>query len=208
MWELFKAGGPLMWPLLLCSIVATAIIAERLWTLQRKRVLPDGLLNQVWQRAHGGGLDRKQVAAIRSGSPLGQILAAGVANAHRSREEMKEGIEEVGRHVVHDMSRYLDTLGTVASISPLLGLLGTVFGMIEVFQVITAGGIGRADQLAGGIGEALITTAAGLCIAIPTLIGYRYLRNLVAGYVVEMEQEALKLVEILHGQPPAGGSPS
>lgn len=193
-----------MWPLLLCSVAAVAIIGERLWSLQRRRVLPEGLLGQVWTRARGGGLkDSRQVAAIRGGSPLGQILAAGLAHAHRSREEMKEGIEEVGRHVVHDMGRYLDTLGTVAAVAPLLGLLGTVFGMIEVFETITGGGIGRAEQLAGGIGEALISTAAGLCVAIPALIGYRHLRNRVNSYVVEMEQEALKLVEMLHGQPAA-----
>lgn len=199
-WEIFKAGGPVMWPLLLCSIVATAIICERLWTLQRKRVLPDNLVAQIWQWAKSGVLDTRRVQALRSGSPLGRVLAAGIVNAHRSRAEMKDSIEEVGRHVVHDLSRYLDTLGTISSLSPLLGLLGTVFGMIKVFETINAGGMGRAEQLAGGIGQALITTAAGLCVAIPTLLGYRMLRNRVDAYVVSMEQEALKLVDLLHGQ--------
>lgn len=196
-----------MWPLLLCSVVAMAIVCERFWTLQRKRVVPEGLLGEVWHLAKGGRLDAETVAGVQSGSPLGKILAAGVINAHRSREEMKEGIEEVGRHVVHELSRYLDTLGTVASVAPLLGLLGTVFGMIEVFQTIQGGGIGKAEELAGGIGEALITTATGLCVAIPTLLCYRFLRNRVNSYVVTMEQEALQLVEMLHGHTPRESGP-
>jgi biopolymer transport protein ExbB len=188
-----------MWPLLACSIIATAIVLERFWTLQRRRVTPGNLVAQVWQWAKAGVIDARRLQALRQGSPLGQILAAGIANAHRGREEMKESIEEVGRHVVHELSRHLDTLGTIASVSPLLGLLGTVFGMIQVFTVINAGGMGRAEQLAGGIGQALITTAAGLCIAIPALLFYRYFRNRVTSLVITMEQEALRLVEILHG---------
>ncbi|MCB1749766.1 MAG: MotA/TolQ/ExbB proton channel family protein [Gammaproteobacteria bacterium] len=205
MLEFVKAGGWMMLPILLCSVVATAIVVERFWSLQKRRITPDNLVAQVWQWAHAGVLDDKRVQGLRAGSPLGRVLAAGLVNRNHDRVVMKEAIEEVGRHVAHELGRYLNTLGTVASIAPLLGLLGTVFGMIKVFTVITVQGIGGdASVLAGGISEALITTAAGLSVAIPTLMFYRYFSGRVEGYVVAMEQEALKLVEVLHGDREAG----
>lgn len=200
MLELVKAGGWLMVPIFLCSIIAMAIISERFWTLQRRRIAPKNLVVQVWQWAKGGELDDARVRAIRTGSPLGRVLAAGLINRHSNREIMKESIEDVGRHVVHELERYLNTLGTIASITPLLGLLGTVIGMIKVFAVITTRGVGDPGVLAGGISEALITTAAGLCVAIPSLMFYRYFRGRVDELVVTMEQEALKLVEVLQGE--------
>lgn len=197
--ELVEAGGWLMVPILLCSVISMAIIVERFWTLQRKRITPPNLVVQVWQWAKSGNLTDERLRALRKSSPLGRILAAGLVNRDSSRELMKESIEDVGRHVVHDLDRYLNTLGTIASITPLLGLLGTVIGMIKVFAVITTQGVGDPGVLAGGISEALITTAAGLTVAIPTLMFHRYFRGHVDELVVTMEQEALKMVEAMHG---------
>ena len=199
MLELVRAGGWLMVPILLCSVTAMAIVAERFWTLQRRRVTPANLVVQVWQWAKSGKLDDDRIRTLRKSSPLGRILAAGLVNRNNSRELMKENIEDVGRHVIHDLDRYLNTLGTIASITPLLGLLGTVIGMIKVFAVITTQGVGDPGILAGGISEALITTAAGLTVAIPTLMFHRYFRGHVDELVVTMEQEALKMVEAMHG---------
>ncbi len=199
MLELVKAGGWLMVPILLCSVIAMAIVAERFWTLQRKRIPPSNLVVQVWQWGKSGNLNDDRIRALRKSSPLGRILAAGLVNRDTSRAMMKESIEDVGRHVVHDLDRYLNTLGTIASITPLLGLLGTVIGMIKVFAVITTQGVGDPGILAGGISEALITTAAGLTVAIPTLMFHRYFRGHVDELVVTMEQEALKMVEAMHG---------
>jgi len=190
----------MMLPILACSVIATAIIIERFWSLQRHRITPDNLVAQAWQWARSGVLDDKRIEALRNGSPLGRVLSAGLVNLTHDRVVMKESIEEVGRHVVYELGRYLSTLGTIAAITPLLGLLGTVIGMIKVFAAITARGVGDASVLAGGISEALITTAAGLSVAIPTMMFYRYFRGKVEGFVVSMEQEALKLVEILHGE--------
>jgi len=197
--ELVQAGGWLMVPILICSVIAMAIVAERFWTLQRKRITPSNLVVQVWQWAKSGNLSEDRIRALRKSSPLGRILAAGLVNRDSSRELMKESIEDVGRHVVHDLDRYLNTLGTIASITPLLGLLGTVIGMIKVFAVITTQGVGDPGVLAGGISEALITTAAGLTVAIPALLFHRYFRGHVDELVVTMEQEALKMVEAMHG---------
>mgnify|MGYP001823920226 CR=1 FL=1 len=202
MLEFVKAGGWLMLPLILCSVVAAAIIIERLWTLQRKRVLPDDLTARVWSWASNRQLDDSHIRALAESSPLGQVLAAGLSNRDRSREIMKESIEDTGRHVVHELGRYLNSLGTIAAITPLLGLLGTVIGMVKVFTAITAHGVGDPGVLAGGISEALITTAAGLSVAIPALIGYRYLRGRVDGLVVNMEKEAMRLVEAIHREQP------
>lgn len=188
-----------MAPIILCSIVALAIIGERLWSLQRKRIIPKHLVAQIWQMHSKGQLNSEQINTVRKSSPLGRVLASGLSNANNSREVMKESIEETGRHVVHEMERYLNSLGTIASITPLLGLLGTVIGMIKVFSVITSVGVGNPAVLAGGISEALITTAAGLSVAIPSLMAYRYFRGLIDQIVVYMEQEAIKMVEVIHG---------
>jgi biopolymer transport protein ExbB len=189
-----------MVPIILCSIIALAIIGERLWSLQRKRIIPKHLVAQIWQLHTKGQLSAEQVSTVRKSSPLGRVLASGLANLQHEREVMKESIEETGRHVVHELERYLNALGTIAAISPLLGLLGTVIGMIKVFSVITAEGVGNPAVLAGGISEALITTAAGLSVAIPSLMFYRYFRGHIDGLVVFMEQEAIKMVEVIHGE--------
>jgi biopolymer transport protein ExbB len=198
--EIVKSGGWLMAPIILCSIIALAIVAERLWSLQRKRIIPKHLVAQIWHLQSKGQLNAEQISIVRKSSPLGRILAAGLANMQHEREIMKEAIEETGRHVVHDLERYLNALGTIAAITPLLGLLGTVIGMIQVFGVITSQGVGNPTVLAGGISVALITTAAGLSVAIPALMFHRYFRGLIDSLVVFMEQEAIKLVEVIHGE--------
>ena len=195
MLEIVQAGGWLMLPIVVCSIIAAAIILERLWSLQPKRVLPINLAVQVREWVHNDQLDPEHLQRLHESSPLGQMLATGLANRHAPRELIKESIEDVGRHTVHELERYLNALGTIAAISPLMGLLGTVIGMIKVFAAITASGVGNPGVLAGGISEALITTAAGLCVAIPALIGYRYLRARVDALVVQMEKETIKFLE-------------
>ncbi len=204
MYELVIAGGWLMLPIILCSVVAMAIIIERLWSLRPSRVVPANLVAQVWKLHCDGGMTSEHIAAIKAGSPLGRILAAGIINREHTREIMKEAIEEVGHQVVHDLERYLNTLGTIASISPLLGLLGTVIGMIKVFSAITLVGVGDPAVLAGGISEALITTAAGLSVAIPSLMFHRYFTGGVERLVVMMEEEALKMVEVMQGERESG----
>lgn len=199
MLELIKAGGWLMWPIILCSIISLAIIAERFWSLRKKRIAPKNLVAQVYQWEKVGHLDGKRIKTLRAGSALGRILAAGLVNRRHPRDVMKESIEEVGRHVAHDLERFLNTLGTIASITPLLGLLGTVIGMIKVFAVITTHGVGDPSILADGISTALITTAAGLSVAIPSLMFHRYFRGKVDDLIVTMEQEALKMVEVMQG---------
>jgi biopolymer transport protein ExbB len=206
--EIVKSGGWLMAPIILCAILTMGIILERFWTLQQKRVIPADLTSKVWGWVKNNTLDQRQIQTLHQGSPLGQILAAGLINRDRERSIMKDSIEDTGRHVVHELERYLDTLGTVAAISPLLGLLGTVFGMIQVFAAITTQGIGNPTVLAGGIAQALITTAAGLTVAIPALIGHRYYRNRVDTLVVNMEKEAIKLVEALHRRQARAGDDS
>jgi biopolymer transport protein ExbB len=197
--ELVQAGGWLMVPILLCSIIAVAIITERLWTLRQKKVIPEKLLTGIWNLLNKDSLTEKHIDQIENGSPLGRVLAAGLINRHLSRDLIRESIEETGRHVVHEMERFMNTLGTISTITPLLGLLGTVIGMIKVFTAITVIGVGDPGQLAGGISEALITTAAGLTIAIPSLIFHRHLKRKIDELVVGMEQEAMKLVEFLQG---------
>ncbi len=199
MYELIREGGWLMPPIILCSIIALAIVVERFWSLQRKRICPGHLVGQIWQWARNDELDATRISSLRGSSPLGRILAAGLVNMHHDREIMKESIEETGRHVVAELERYLNTLGTIASITPLLGLLGTVIGMIKVFTAITTMGVGNPSVLAGGISEALLTTAAGLSVAIPSLMFYRYFRGRVDQLVIDMEQESLKLVAVIHG---------
>jgi|TARA_B100001971_G_scaffold46345_1_gene41339 biopolymer transport protein ExbB len=198
LFELVQAGGWLMVPILLCSVIAAAICVERFWTLRTAQIVPRNLLAQVWDWIKNNDMDNRKLRELRLGSPLGQILAAGITNHRRGREQMKEAIEEVANHVVHEMERYLNTLGTVAAIAPLLGLLGTVIGMIKVFTSIKLEGTGNAALLAGGISEALITTAAGLTVAIPSLFFYRFFQRRVDELVISMEQEALKLVEVLN----------
>lgn len=200
MLELIQSGGWLMLPIIGCSVLAMAICLERLWTLRTGRVAPKGLLAETWTLVKKGQLDAAQMQRIKSSSALGRILVAGLNNANHGREVMKESIEEAASHVVHDLERFLNPLGTVAAITPLLGLLGTVIGMIKVFTEIMVQGTGNANILAGGISEALITTASGLAVAIPALIFHRYFQRRIDTLVVTMEQESIKLIEAMHGK--------
>jgi biopolymer transport protein ExbB len=195
--EIILAGGWLMAPIILCSILSLTIIGERFWALQRRKVVPTGIGEQVQDWAARHELDRRHIETLRSESAMGRVLAAALINRHRDRSLIKEAVEDTGRHVVHELERFLNTLGTIAGISPLLGLLGTVIGMIKVFSAILAHGVGDASQLAGGISEALITTAAGLTVAIPSFFFYRYFKGRVEHYVVSMEEQAINLIEAI-----------
>ena len=197
MWELVRAGGPFMWPIIACSIAAVGILLERLWTLQRKRVLPQELIKKVSDLAENNQVTPKVIEALEKNSPLGRVLAAALANRHRGRGIMMERVQDTGRHVVHELERFLNSLGTIASISPLLGLLGTVAGIIRAFNAVMLGGMGDPSKLAGGISEALVTTAGGLAVAIPSFIAYRYLRGKVERIVIEMEKIAVTFADSL-----------
>lgn len=200
MLELLTAGGWLMVLIALCSIIVLAICIERLYTLNTRKIAPPHLLATVWKQLKAGEMDAEKLRTLKQSSPLGRILAAGLGNAYHGRDVMKESIQEAAGHVVHDLERYLNTLGTIAAIAPLLGLLGTVVGMIKVFAEIMTQGTGNASALAGGISEALITTAAGLTVAIPALVMHRYFIGRIDGIVVELEQETIKLVDALHSE--------
>jgi biopolymer transport protein ExbB len=200
MFELVKDGGIIMVPLIMFSIVAAAIFLERLWTLQPRRVVPTELTDKVWKWVEQRQIQDKHIAALQQNSPLGRVLAAGLANRGRDRAVIKESIEDTGRHVTHELQRFVNALGTIASVAPLTGLLGTVFGMIETFNAIRSQGIGDPAALAGGISTSLIATATGLLVAIPALLGYKYLRGRIEGLVVAMEKEAMKLVQAMDGK--------
>lgn len=197
MWEIVTAGGWLMLPIIICSVIALAIVIERFVTLRENRILPENLVADVWRLASHRQLTEDKIREVQLGSPLGRVLAAGLLDKTQERGTMKASIEEVGGHVAHELGRYLNALGTIAAVTPLLGLLGTVVGMISVFTNITTVGVGNPAQLAGGISQALITTAGGLMVAIPSLMFHRYFRARVDGLVVSMEKEALKLVDVL-----------
>ncbi len=197
MFELLKAGGFLIWPILLCSVIALAIILERFIALKSKDVSPPELLDKIRKLLQKGDLETKVINDIEENSPLGRVLAAGLRNPNQHRVVIKETIEEAGRLVVHDLEKHLQTLGTIANITPLLGLLGTVIGMIKVFSAITTFGVGDPQALAEGISEALVTTAAGLSVGIPSLMFYRYFKGKVNELTVDMEQQALKFMKIL-----------
>ncbi|MFV0277101.1 MAG: MotA/TolQ/ExbB proton channel family protein [Parahaliea sp.] len=200
MLELVTAGGWLMVLILLCSIVALAICLERFYTLNRKKIAPPHLLATVWKQLKASEIDAARLKTLHQSSPLGRILAAGLGNATQGRDVMKESIQEAASVVVYELERYLNTLGTIAAVAPLLGLLGTVVGMIKVFAEIMVQGTGNASALAGGISEALITTAAGLAVAIPALVMHRFFLRRIDGIVVELEQETIKLVDALHAK--------
>ena len=193
-----KSGGWLMIPIILCSMASIAIIAERFWSLRPNKVLPRHLVATVWNSVKNNTFQTSDIELLSKQSALGKILSAGLVNRNQPRERIKESIEERGREVVHELERFLDILGTIASISPLLGLLGTVVGMIVVFTAITTHGVGDPAALAGGISQAMVTTAAGLSVAIVSLIFYRYFRRRIDTIVVEMESEAIKMVDVLH----------
>jgi biopolymer transport protein ExbB len=202
LFEFVKAGGIFMVPIILCSIAALAISIERWWTLDQRKIVPRQTLAEVWEWMRRNELTTDRLRELRAASPLGRILAAGLANAHHGRDVMKESIEEAAGHVVHELERYLNTLGTIAEITPLLGLLGTVAGMIEMFSQVQKHGAGDAGLLAGGISVALVATAGGLIVAIPALILHRHFLRRVDSIVIALEQEATKLVDAV-----AGGRP-
>ncbi len=199
MLEIITLGGWMMAPLIVCSLIAMAIIGERLWALRTRRILPPELVPQVWDLHRKQQLDAVELRNLKTGSPLGAILAAALGSLHLGREALQETVEQAGRQVVLDLERYLNTLGTIASVSPYLGLLGSVLGMMKVFAAFSTAGSELADpaRLAGGISEILVTTAAGLVIAIPSLIFYRYFRGRVAELTVRMEEEAVQLIDAL-----------
>ena len=189
-----------MWPIIACSVAALAIIGERLWSLQKKYISPPNLITQIKQWLERKQLDQARIKLIQESSPLGRILASGLINRDHDRAIIKESIEDAGRHVVPELDRYLNSLGTIAAVSPFLGLLGTVLGMIEMFAGISTHGIGDPAVVAGGIAQALITTAAGLGVAIPSVMFFRFFRARVNELLVDMEQQAIRLVGILHGE--------
>jgi len=202
MFELIRTGGWLMLPILVCSVLSVAIILERSLALRRAVVTPAGLATDVERALVQGRFDADRIAALRRGSALGRVLAAGLACAESDPLRVREAVEESGRHAVHGLERYLNALGTIAATTPLLGLLGTVIGMIKVFAAITTSGVGDPQILAGGIYEALITTAAGLSVGIPSLMFHRYFRGRINELTVEIEQQALRLLEVLRGRLP------
>jgi biopolymer transport protein ExbB len=194
---IFQAAGWPIWPLLIASIVATALIIERLMTLRRARIIPSNLLDEVVRVYRSGNITPEILGKLETSSPLGVVLSAALRNVSAPREVMKESIEEAGSGVAHTLERFLTTLGTIASLAPLMGLFGTVVGMIELFGAGT--GSNNPAQLAHGISVALYNTGFGLAIAMPTLVFYRHFRALVDGYVIEMEQQAVRFVDVVHG---------
>jgi len=198
-WEIIKAAGWPIWPLILASIIAVAIIIERFWALRADTIAPKNLLPEVQKWLTKGGVTKETCARLEEHSLLGEIFASALYNIDSSREVMKEAIEESGRAVAHKLDKYLNALGTIATVAPLLGLLGTVIGMVELFGAFTSTGHDVA-QFARGISVALYNTAAGIVVAVPAMISYRYFRGKVDGLIVEMEQQAVKLVEIIHGE--------
>jgi biopolymer transport protein ExbB len=196
--ELFKSGGPFMWPLLLCSILTLAIILERFWTLRGSRVAPRALLSDVMTRLREDRMTLDYIRSMQAQSGLSSIFAAGLLSSKHGRRAMKESIQEAANHVIHELERFMSTLGTIAVISPLVGLLGTVVGMIKVFNVLMEQGAGNTQLLAGGISEALLTTAAGLLVAIPALAFHRYFARKIDELVVNMEQQSTKLIDVLN----------
>lgn len=196
MFEFFRAGGPLMWVILVCSIAALTIIFERFLALRKTKVVPNDLADQVVNMVREKKVNAENIEIIRNHSPLGFVLAAGLTNFSKDSEALREALEDAGKLTVHRLGRYLNTLGTIASITPLIGLLGTVLGMIKVFTAITANGVGDPTILSGGISEALITTAAGLAVGIPSLMFYRHFKSRVTELTVQLEDQALNLLKL------------
>lgn len=198
MLEIVIAGGVMMIPIILASIIALAIIFERFWALRRSRVMPAADIEMARKLADSGQVSTNAIDNLSTSSVVGSVLATGLASSNLPRHVMKENVEEAGRHAVHRLERYLPALATIGSISPLMGLLGTVFGMINSFSQISKAGAGDPAAVAGGISEALITTAAGLMVALVAVIFHRLLKAKVDNYVIGMEQEAIKLIEIVN----------
>jgi len=203
MGEIIGAMGMMSFPLIICSFVAIAAIVSLFLTLKKDKVIPDGIAETAQKLAKSGKVTRAHIEKIREGSMLGRVLATGLESLNQPRHVMKENIEESGRHVAHLMDRFMIALGTIATIAPLLGLLGTVLGMIEVFAVITDQGVGTPRELAGGIKTALYTTAVGIVIAVISLIFHRYFRGKINDYAIEMEKAAIKLLSVVQTPVPA-----
>jgi len=199
-WSIIEAAGWPIWTIILASVISLAIIFERLFSLRASLIVPDGLLAQTVTEYRRVGASADLLQLLNNHSPLGKLFAAGLRNVSVSREVMKDAIEDEGRVVAHQLERFLNTLGTIAAMAPLLGLLGTVIGMIEIFGSQAPGGSSNPQQLAHGISIALYNTAFGLIVAIPSMMFYRHFRARVDGLLVEMESQAVKLVEVLHGE--------
>lgn len=197
--EIIKAAGWPIWPIIFCSIVSLAIIVERFYSLRREAVVPKHLLAETINKLKTVGASQDLMSATEKSSPLGQVFVAGLKNLENSKETMKEAIEEAGLEVAQEMERYLTTLGTIATMAPLLGLLGTIIGMIEIFGVSTSTGVTDPAQLAHGISIALYNAAFGIIVAVPSLVFYRHFRSTVDSLIVQMEIQAVKLVEMTHG---------
>jgi biopolymer transport protein ExbB len=195
--ELLTAGGWLIWPILLCSIVALAIVIDRFRHLRTEKVMPPGLYDRVEKLIQDKKLTNAHVSTLAEQSPLGRIFAAAISHAHLRTSELKATVEDSGRHQIHEMAKYLNTLGSIAAITPLLGLLGTVVGMIKVFTAIMVVGVGQPQELAEGISQALVTTAAGLTVAIPSLLFYRYFKNHIQALSIDMEREVIRLFALI-----------
>jgi biopolymer transport protein ExbB len=199
MLAIIQAAGWPIWLIIAASVAAVTIIIERLLTLRKSQVLPHGLLAKVVHEYRAQGVSAEGLSKLATSSPLGRVFASGLKNVKSSREIMKESIEETGSAVAHDLNRYLSTLGTIAAVTPLLGLFGTVIGMIEIFGSQSPTGGSNPAALAHGISVALYNTAFGIMVAVPALMFYRYFASKVDDFVVEMEQQAIKLVEVVHG---------
>ena len=199
MWQIILAAGWPIWPLIIASVVAVAIIGERSFALREGIISPKNLLPEVQKWLAAGGINKDMIERLEQNSMLGRVFATALATAKQSRDVTKESIEETARAIAHELEKYLATLGTIATVAPLLGLLGTVIGMVELFGAFTATGHDVA-QFARGISVALYNTAAGIVVAVPSMIAYRYFRTKVDAILIDMEQQAIKLVEILHGE--------
>lgn len=199
MWQIILAAGWPIWPLIIASVVAVAIIGERSFALRERLISPKNLLPEVQKWLAAGEINKDMITRLEQNSHLGRVFATALATAKQSRDITKESIEETARAVAHELEKYLATLGTIATVAPLLGLLGTVIGMVELFGAFTTTGHDVA-QFARGISVALYNTAAGIVVAVPAMIAYRFFRTKVDAILIDMEQQAIKLVEILHGE--------
>ena len=197
--EIIIAAGWPIWPIIFCSVISVAIIAERFYSLRREVVVPNSLLGETVSHLKTYGVTQELISKTGDSSPLGRVFVAGLKNLGNTKEAMKEAIEEAGLEVAHEMDRYLTTLGTIATMAPLLGLLGTIIGMIEIFGASTPTGITDPARLAHGISIALYNAAFGIIVAVPSLVFYRHFRSTVDSLIVQMELQAVKLVEMTHG---------
>jgi biopolymer transport protein ExbB len=192
---LFSAGGVMMWPILLCSVIALTLICERYWSLRERRIMPENTVSQAMSLLNN--MDKSKLETLARSSPLGRILATALKHGNSDMFVITDRVQDAGRHAVHDMEKYLSALGTIAVISPLLGLLGTVIGMIDVFSNIMLQGVGESQALAGGIAMALLTTAAGLFVAIPSLVAHRFFERTLENLSIDLEQQSAMFIDAI-----------